>query len=211
MKPLGSCLAASLVALGVILAVSWTPAVGAETLRYSGQLFQLKHDRMAFVDMVDWENRTPIGWDKDDQPIGGPIIIDKNKIKGEKPTLAEQANYKQYPFNENGAFILRFVLQQVDPAVIKTIYMAEYNVSEPVAISAINSFLDDLTGKTGEPALLKNYNRDPNRKRPKDSPRVTRPPVQFKGCFLKEKFNVGLNQMGGGGYKPPPPPPVPRP
>ncbi len=216
MKRLGFYLAASLVALGVILAVSWTPAVGAETpgtLNYSGQLFELKHKRMAFVDMVDWETSTPIGLDKDNKAIGGPIIIDKLVIAGTRPTGDEQAKYKQYPLNKTGAFILRFVLQQVDPAVIKLIYMDEYNVTPDTAISDINSFLDDLTGQTpGKPALLKKYNRNPNRTRPKDAPGVTRPPVQFKGDFFKpenHKIDVGLNQMGGGGYKPPPPPPGP--
>lgn len=208
MKPLGFCLTASLVALGVILAVSWTPAVGAETpgtLNYSGQLFELKHKRMAFVDMVNWETRTPIGVDKDNKPIGGPIIIDK------KGSQQELVNYQQYPLNKNGAFILRFVLQQVDPAVIKSIYMDEYNVTPDTAISDINSFLDDLTGKTGKPALLKRYNRNPKRTRPNDAPKVQRPPVKFKGDFFKgeNKLDVGLNQMGGGGYKPPPPPPGP--
>ncbi len=188
MKPLGFCLTARVVALGVILAVFWTPAVGAQTLRYSGQLFELAHPRMTFIDMVK-ENRMPLDL--------CPIIIDK--------LGTNVARYNKYPLTKSGAFILRFVLQHVDPALIKPIYMAEYNVDEATAIADINNFLDALTGH--HPPILRPYTRHPNRHRP-DNPQV-RPPVQFGGFDFQDELDVRLNQMGGGGYKIPPPPPPP--
>jgi hypothetical protein len=194
MKPLGFCLAASLVALGVILAVSWTPTVGAQplpTLRYSGQLFKFQHHRMVFIDTVD-RHGVPI----DDCPI----IIDK------KRGSQDSATYEKYRLTKSGAFILRFVLQHVDPLLIKPIYMAEYNVNEATAITDINNFLDALT--RNHPPILRRYTRAANRGRP-DNPQV-QPPVRFSSPLRFEtELDVDMNQMGGGGYKIPPPPPPP--
>jgi hypothetical protein len=183
MKPVRFYLVAGLVTLGLILAVSWSTAVRAETLRYSGQLFEFPHKRMVFIDLTNADG-TKIG----------PLIIDKKK------SPADAAKFQDHPLNVNGAFILRFVLQNVDPELIKKIYMAEYNVSEDVAISDINAFLDDLTGKNGKPALLVKANRKADT-RP-EGPK-TKPHTHFAKP-LKINLDVNLNLMGGGGFKIPP-------
>ena len=195
MKPLRFCLVASLAALGLILAVSWTTVVRAETLRYSGQLFEFPHKRMVFIDITT-EEHTKIGPSKFKFSRIGPMIIDK------KRGPEDVAKYEEFPLNENGGFILRFVLQNVDPELIKKIYMAEFNVPEEMAISDINKFLDELTniGKNGKPALLKKKDKM-HQERP-GKPMIE--PARRFAKPLEIKLDVGLNQMGGGGFKIPP-------
>lgn len=190
MKPLKFCLAASLAVLGLILGVSWTTAVRAETLRYSGQLFEFPHKRMVFIDMTK-EEPSKTDPSKFTYTAIGPMIIDKKGSPG------DAAKYEEFPLNENGAFILRFVLQSVVPELIAKIYMAEFKVSEATAISDINKFLDDVTKRK---QLLKLATRK-TKARPGD-PEV-KPPIHF-GKPLEIRLDVGLNQMGGGGFKIPP-------
>ncbi len=190
MKPLRFCLAASLAALGLLLVVSWTTAVHAETLSYSGKLFEFPHKRMVFIDITKEEKTEP---SKYTYTRIGPMIIDK------KGSPADAAKYEQFPLNDNGAFIIRFVLQKVDPELIKKIYMAEFSASEATAIADINKFLDDLTKR--KPPLLVELKTRETQARPGGP--VINPPNHFAKP-LELKLDVDLNQMGGGGFKIPP-------
>lgn len=188
MKPLRFCMAAILVTLGVILAVSWTSPAGAQPLNYAGQYFQFPHKRMQFVDMFDKDHRR-IG--------GGPMIIDKVRIAGERPTPEEQGRYKKYLLSKTGAFILRFVLQHVDPTIIKTLYVAQFKVTEATATSEINKFLKTLLDYN-PPLLVRDFTWSSEEP---DTPKITST-SRFSG--LGVDVTVGMNQMGGGGFKIPP-------
>ncbi|MBM4294470.1 MAG: PqqD family protein [Deltaproteobacteria bacterium] len=185
MKPMGKL---STLPFFLALIVFFNGAAAAEPLRYAGQFFDFTHHRLAFVDIID-KNNSKIG----------PLIIDKKGGPQDAP------RFQQYALTETGAFILRLVLQEVDPEHIKRIYMSEYNVSEDKANTHINKLIDNLTGKVGgnpapnTPKLLKNITKRP--KTPGE-PGV-QPPSHF-GRALPISLDVDLNQMGGGGYKIPP-------
>ena len=150
--------------------------------KFKDQIFEFAHERMGFVDAeIKLGGKTKPRKAMSENKTEAPFIFDK------KRGFEDRAEYREYPLNETGAFILHFVMEKIPCDLIAQIFKSQYGGSVEAATVTVDGFIEELLQKE----LLKPAGR-PLRRRAAPKPQVS-PPEQFLGLHLN--FSMGLNPM----------------